>query len=99
MIIQIWRAKNKADIIAKSAIENEPIFQNLFLKEEIVKPSTKENEVLTTYEIAEWIKPIAEYLETGKLPDDKNKAKKIWIQAAQYSFQNGNLYRRLFSHL
>ena len=63
-MLQILRAKNKADIIAKSAVENGPMFQNLFLKEEIVKPSIEENEVLTTCEIAEWIKPIAEYLES-----------------------------------
>ena len=74
------------------------MFQNLLLKEEIIKPSMKENEVLTTCEIAEWIKPITEYLETGKLPIDRNQAKKIWIKAAQYSFQNGNLYRRSFNH-
>ena len=52
-IAQIPRAKNKADIIAKSAVKNGPMFQNLFLKEEIVKPSTEENEVLTICGIAE----------------------------------------------
>ena len=69
-IVQIPRAENKADSIAKSAAENRPMFQHLLLKEEITKPSTEENEVLTTSEIAEWIKPIAEYLDTGKLADD-----------------------------
>ena len=53
------------------------MFQHLLLKEEITKPSTEKNEVLTTSEIAEWIKPITEYLKIGKLPDDRNKAKKI----------------------
>ena len=51
--------------------------QDLLLKEEISRSSTEEYEVLTTSEIAEWMKPIAEYLDTGKLPDDKNKANKI----------------------
>ena len=58
------------------------MFQSLTLKEEITKPSTEEMEVLTTSEIAEWIKPIAEYLESGKLPDDRNQAKKVQIKAA-----------------
>ena len=53
------------------------MFQHQLLKEEITKPSTEENKVLTTPKIAEWIKPIAEYLEIGKLPDDRNKEKKI----------------------
>ena len=52
----------------------------------------EENQVLTTGEIVEWIKPIAEYLEIGKLPDNRNQAKKIRIKTSQYSFLNGNLY-------
>ena len=63
-----------------------------------MKPSIEKNEVLTAYEITEWIKPIAEYLDSGNLYDDKNQAKKIRIKAAQYSLQDGNLYRRSFSH-
>ena len=58
----------------------------------------EKDEVLTTSEIAEWMKPIAEYLDTGKLPYDKNKVNKIRTQAALYSLQNKNLYRRSFSH-
>ena len=62
-IVQISRIENKADSIAKSAAENGPMFQHLLLKEEIAKPSTEENEVLTTSKIAEWIKPIANTLK------------------------------------
>ena len=74
----------KDDIIAKSAVKNEPLFQNLSLKEELGKPSIEGNEVLTTSEIVEWIKPIAEYINSEALPDDKIQAKKIRIKATQY---------------
>ena len=63
-------------------MENEPLFQNLNLKEELNRPSIEENKVLTMSEITEWIKPIVEYLNSGALPDDKNQAKKIQIKAA-----------------
>ena len=38
-LVQILITENKADIIAKSAMKNRPTFQNLKLKEELVKPS------------------------------------------------------------
>ena len=61
------------------------MFQNLNLKEELIKPSIEENEVLTICEVVEWMRPIAEYLDLEKFPDDKNQAKKIWIKVARYS--------------
>ncbi|XP_043815341.1 uncharacterized protein LOC122724445 [Manihot esculenta] len=38
--------------------------------------------------------PYLEYLEKGKLPEDKNEAKKIAARAANYQAIRGTLYRR-----
>ena len=48
--------------------------------------------------MAEWMKPIIQYLEHGNLPKDKLKARKLKIKAANYSMYNGELYRRSLSH-
>ena len=53
---------------------------------------------MSTQEMAEWMKPIIQYLEHGTLPKDKLKAKKLKIKAAHYSMYNGELYRRSLSH-
>ena len=49
-------------------------------------------------DIAEWMKPIVQYLEHGTLPEDKLQARKLRVKAAHYSMHNGELYRRSLSH-
>ena len=83
-LVQILRSENTADTLAKSIVKNGSVFQNLKLKKELSNPSIEENEVLATCEIAESMKPITEYLNSGRLPDDKGQAKKIRTKAAQY---------------
>ena len=34
------------------------------------------------------------YINTGELPDDRNKAHKIQIQSARFSLVNGQLFKR-----
>ena len=41
-----------------------------------------------------WMDPIVQYINTGELIDDKNKAHKIQIQSARFSFVNGQLFQR-----
>ncbi|XP_021603076.1 uncharacterized protein LOC110608172 [Manihot esculenta] len=41
-----------------------------------------------------WMTPYLEYLEKGKLPEDKDEAKKIAARAANYQAVRGILYRR-----
>ena len=48
--------------------------------------------------MAEWMRPIVQYLEHGTLPEDKLKARKLKIKVAHYSMYNGELYRRSLSH-
>ena len=53
---------------------------------------------MNTQEIAEWMKPIIQYLGHGTLPEDKLKARKLKIKVVHYSMYNGELYRRSLSH-
>ena len=41
-----------------------------------------------------WMDPIVQYINTGELIDDKNKAHKIQIQSARFSLVNGQLFQR-----
>ena len=71
-LLQIPRSENsKADSLAKAAAEDSKAFQELELTEELTKPSIKEEEVMNIQDIAEWMKPIVQYLEHGTLPEDK----------------------------
>ena len=38
--------------------------------------------------------PIVQYINTGELPDDRNKAHKVQIQSAKFSLVNGKLFKR-----
>ena len=40
-----------------------------------------------------WMTPIMEYLETGKLPDERKDARKLLYQAPRYVTADGILYR------
>ena len=41
-----------------------------------------------------WMDPIRLYLDTGELPDDRDKAHKVWIQSARFSMIDRDLYKR-----
>ena len=41
-----------------------------------------------------WADPILEYLTKGKIPEDKNEARRIKYQANRYTVLNEKLYRR-----
>ena len=41
-----------------------------------------------------WMDPIVQYINTGELPDDRNKAHKIQVQSARFSLVNGQLFKR-----
>ena len=71
-LLQIPISENsEADSLAKAVAENNKAFQELELTEELIKPSIEEEEVMNIQDIAEWMKPIVQYLEHGALPEDK----------------------------
>ena len=41
-----------------------------------------------------WVDPIFEYLTKGKVPEDKNEARRIKYQVNRYTVMNGKLYMR-----
>ena len=41
-----------------------------------------------------WMNPIVQYINTGELPYERNKAHKIQIQSARFSLVNGQLFKR-----
>lgn len=86
----------EADFLAKLASEANKVFKTLEQTAELNKPSTEEMEVMNTQEVADWMKPIIEYLGQGILPLNKLKALKIKLRAAHYSLSNEELYKDLY---
>ena len=41
-----------------------------------------------------WMDPIVQYINTGELPNERNKAHKIQIKSARFSLVNGQLFKR-----
>ena len=41
-----------------------------------------------------WMDPLVQYINTGELPNERNKAQKIQIQLAKFSLVNGQLFKR-----
>ena len=40
-----------------------------------------------------WMDPIVQYINTGELPNERDKAHKIQIQSAKFSLVNGQLFK------
>ncbi|XP_050214359.1 uncharacterized protein LOC126665568 [Mercurialis annua] len=45
-----------------------------------------------------WMEHIISYIENGSLPEDKKEAKKVKRRAPHFSYRDGTLYRKSFSH-
>ena len=41
-----------------------------------------------------WMDPIVQYINTGELPNERDKAHKIQIHASRFSLVNGQLFKR-----
>ena len=93
--VQIPREENvEADILAKEAstIESTDEFDEVQYV-----PSIDLLEVQQIEDRENWMTPIVSYLKDGKLPEGKDKAKKLRIRAARYVLMNEVLYKRGFS--
>ncbi|GKE89676.1 hypothetical protein Tco_1567151 [Tanacetum coccineum] len=63
-----------------------------------MKSQLKQKDVVdvTQEEEDNWMIPIQEFLQLGKLPDDPQKARKLRIKAPLYKLIDGTMYRRSY---
>ena len=93
--VQISREKNlEADTLAKEASANEAMdkFNEIQFMLSIDFPEVQqiENE-------GNWMTPIVTYLKDRRLPEEKDKAKKVRVKSARYVLMDKVLYKRGFS--
>ena len=93
--VQILREENvEADIIAKEASANESIDK---LDEVQYMPSIDVPEVQQVDNRENWMTPIISYLKDGRLPEEKDEARKVRVRSARYVLMNEVLYKTGFS--
>ena len=100
-IEQVPREKNlNADALARLAMSTEVDELNIVPNEHLSTPSITEPEqedVCMINSEPTWMTPIIRYLETGILPKERTKAKKLMYQIPRYTVVEGRLYRRGYS--
>ncbi|XP_071739879.1 uncharacterized protein [Rutidosis leptorrhynchoides] len=98
-IEHVRRSQNKkADALSKLASLTFEHLAKEVLVEVLERKYILEEEVndLIQKDEVTWMTPLQVYLETGKLPEDKNEARKIRIKEPSYKMMNGALYKRSF---
>ena len=61
------------------------------------QPSTEGEQVMKVQEQDEWMTPIVSYLKEGRLPEDRNEARKVLIRATHFVIIDDVLYRQGYS--
>ena len=93
--IQILREENaEADILAKEASASEAVDE---LDAVQYMPSIDLPEMLQIEGDENWMIPIVSYLKDGKLPEEKDEARKLKVKSARYVLIDEVLYKRGFS--
>ncbi|XP_030963880.1 uncharacterized protein LOC115985046 [Quercus lobata] len=93
--VQIPREENvEADTIAKEASADESLEKS---DEVQYMPSIDVQEVQQVDNREDWMTPIISYLKDGRLPEEKDEAKKVRVRSARYVLMNEVLYKRGFS--
>ena len=93
--IQIPREENvEADTLVKEASANEAMDE---LDEVQYMPSIDLPEMLQIESDKNWMTPIVSYLKDGRLPEEKDKARKLRVKSARYILMDEVLYKRGFS--
>ena len=84
--VQIPREENvEADTIAKEASANESM------------DKSDEVQYMPSIDRGNWMAPIISYLKDGRLPEEKDEARKLRVRSARYVLMNEVLYKRGFS--
>ena len=93
--IQIPREENvEADTLAKEASANEAMDE---LDKVKYMPSIDLPEMLQIEGEENWMTPIVPYLKDGRLPEEKDEARKLRVKSARYILMDEVLYKRGFS--
>ncbi|XP_050247037.1 uncharacterized protein LOC126694685 [Quercus robur] len=93
--IQIPREENmEADTIAKEVSADESLKKS---DEVQYMPSIDVLEVQQVDNRENWMTPIISYLKDGRLPEEKDEARKVRVRSARYVLMNEVLYKRGFS--
>ena len=93
--IQIPREENvEADILAKEVSANEVVDK---LDAVQYMPSIDLPKMLQIEGDENWMTPIVSYLKDGRLPEEKDEARKLRIKSARYILMDKVLYKRGFS--
>ena len=93
--VQIPREENmEADTLAKEASANEAVYE---FDEIQYIPSIDIPEVQQVESRGNWMTPIISYLKEGRLPEEKDKARKFRVRLARYVLMDEMLYKRGFS--
>ena len=93
--VQLPKEENmEADALAKAASAGEPM--DKFDKVQYM-PSIDLPEVHQIGGAENWMTPIVIYIKDGRLPKDKDKARKLRIRAAKYVLIDEVFYKRGFS--
>ena len=92
--IQIPREENvEADILAKEAFVNKTMDE---LDAVQYMPSIDLPEMLQIEGDENWMTPIVSYLKDGRLPKEKDEARKLRVKSARYILMDEVLYKRVF---
>ncbi|XP_030929394.1 uncharacterized protein LOC115955416 [Quercus lobata] len=93
--VQIPKKENvEADAIEKEASANESMDES---DEVQYMPSIDVSEVQQVDSRGNWMTPIISYLKDGRLPEEKDEARKLRVRSARYVLMNEVLYKRGFS--
>ena len=84
----------EADTIAKEVSANESMDE---YDEVQYMPSIDVPEVQQVDSRGNWMTPIISYLKDGRLPEEKDEARKLRVRSARYVLMNEVLYKRGFS--
>ena len=93
--IQIPREENvEADTLAKEASANEAMDE---LDAVQYMPNIDLPKMLQIEGDENWMTPIVSYLKDGRLPEEKDEARKLRVKSARYILMDELLYKRGFS--